>query len=153
VYYAQRAASVVSVEHDLAWYKVVQKRLKNRGLLVDYRLVSPVKDRRKHLYKDTWNAGRQGKAEGHRWSYETYAKLIEPMADMSLDLVCVDGRARQACLTHGAPKVKIGGYILLDNCKRRSYRATCDQLFRGGQEHKWKRTWMGGTTAWQRRRA
>lgn len=53
--------------------------------------------------------------------FEAYVRAIDSCADGSLDLVIVDGRAREACLKHALPKVRSGGWLLLDNSHRPRY--------------------------------
>jgi predicted O-methyltransferase YrrM len=40
----------------------------------------------------------------------------------SFDLVVVDGRARQSCLTHALPRLRGDGLVVFDNSARRRYR-------------------------------
>lgn len=55
-------------------------------------------------------------------SFEEYVKSIEEYPDESFDLVLVDGRHRSFCIPHAIPKVRPGGYLMLDNSDRRGYR-------------------------------
>lgn len=63
----------------------------------------------------------------------------------------VDGRARNLCILHAAHKVRLGGYLMLDNSDRLEYQSGIDLL------RKWERTdffgpgmdGVGGTVCWQ----
>jgi hypothetical protein len=48
----------------------------------------------------------------------SYAAFIDRFPDHSFDLVIIDGRARAACIQHAIPKVKKGGYLLVDDSER-----------------------------------
>jgi hypothetical protein len=40
----------------------------------------------------------------------------------------IDGRARVECADHALPKIRKGGYLLLDNSERIDYQPICDRL-------------------------
>ena len=85
--------------------------------------------------------------------YTEYVQFIDHFSDEGFDMVLVDGRARQACLIHGWPKVKIGGYLVLDNSNRKAYRHTLERNFRGRNRKRWMETRYEGlsrTTVWRR---
>lgn len=50
-----------------------------------------------------------------------YAQVIDQFDDRTFDAILVDGRARASCLYHAIPKVKEGGFILLDDSNREIY--------------------------------
>jgi predicted O-methyltransferase YrrM len=53
--------------------------------------------------------------------FHRYASAIDAFPDGSFDVVLVDGRARPACIRHGARKVRVGGWLILDNAEREYY--------------------------------
>jgi hypothetical protein len=55
------------------------------------------------------------------FNFESYARSIDKH-DL-FDIVLVDGRARPSCIKHGIPKLKIGGFLILDNSDRLYYTA------------------------------
>lgn len=108
VWLARRAATVVSVEHDAAWYAAVGAALLERDLRnCDRRLIE---------------------LGARETAHEAYAAAIDAFADSSFDLVIVDGRVRTRCAAHAAPKVAPGGSLLLDNAERPRYREIFAQL-------------------------
>jgi hypothetical protein len=123
LYWLDCGASCVSIEHDPAWYDTVRSRLP-RGALVDYRLVQP--DR-----IDTDLMGDPADPYDYRsadrdlrpFSFQNYVTQIDTFADGWFDLILIDGRARPACIRHGARKVRIGGWLVLDNADRDYYLA------------------------------
>jgi hypothetical protein len=117
-----RPERVVSVEHDAAWYAALERRLAP-GAPVDYRLIPP--ERRAPGADRADPADPEGYASsdptwaGH--SFRRYAAQIDAFPEGHFDVVLVDGRARPACLCHSAPRVKPGGWLILDNSDRAYY--------------------------------
>lgn len=121
LYLARRVEKLVSVEHDNEWYSIVSRIIEKEGLEnCEYYLHPP-------------KVGLQGDSEiGYPPGYQSdgfpgeifseYVRSIDSYADESFDLVLVDGRARNACIWHACSKVKPGGYLVLDNSERESYR-------------------------------
>ena len=54
---------------------------------------------------------------------ERYAATIDVMNDGSLDYVIVDGHFRLECLKHCLPKIRGGGYLIIDNSDLHTLRA------------------------------
>lgn len=125
---ARGAAEVVSVEHDPAWHEVVAARLAG-NVQTDLRLVLPesgaaggdVADPTRFLSDDEAFRG---------FSFECYVRQIDPFPDGHFDILLVDGRARPACIAHGAAKVKPGGLLILDNAERSYYTAQTRRFLR-----------------------
>lgn len=87
VWFAERVASVVSIESDPVWFDRIQAVLAKRSLSnVDLRLRS----------------------------LDDYANL-DGMLDRSIDFVLVDGPLRLASVVAAVPKLRDGGSIYLDN--------------------------------------
>lgn len=97
VYFARNCQSVISIEHNTEWIDRVNKMLVGLDN-VDLRhvrgLPKDVKDR-----------------------FRPYADAILEFPDESFDLISVDGEAscRGWCVTNALPKLRIGGWLLLDN--------------------------------------
>ena len=103
-----RSGKVTSVEHDKDWYEEVKKKGEQASLLL--RTPEPVTDSKE--FTSVRHAGFQ---------FEHYVRSIKQEEDQSLDLVIVDGRARNQCVKAALPKIKPGGYLLLDNSDRERY--------------------------------
>ena len=87
-WFAKRSASLVSVEHNSAWYTTVRQGHTDAGITnVDYRFVE----------------------EPH------YTAVIDEFADESFDYVLVDGLFRDQAFLKSIPKLKPGGWIIFDN--------------------------------------
>jgi predicted O-methyltransferase YrrM len=121
LYLAGRAGQLVSIEHDPAWADKVRVELERRNLgrcelrcIEPERAASPADPSDPEGAASSWHGLRD-------FSFARYAAAIDAAEDASLDLVLVDGRARPACVAHARPKVKPGGYLLLDNSDRPHY--------------------------------
>lgn len=106
LFWSARAGHVISVEHDAGWYEKVKMTLDEKRQNIDYRLVDV-----------------DGSADS-----SAYAKSIENEEDGSLDFVVVDGIFRVECLRAALPKVKPGGFLILDNSQRKEYAEGIEEL-------------------------
>lgn len=117
IWLARRAGSVISVEHDADWCKIVRSQLRRRSDLapVTMRLVPP----------DPVPGGealyRSEKSGARGAEFMAYASAINAEAEQ-FDLIVIDGRARQACLAHAESRLAPGGMIVFDNSRRSRYR-------------------------------
>lgn len=112
LWFAQRVAWVDSYEHNSAWY------MKTRGEVEEYGLQTNV---------NLWLERDLGQ----------YAAAIRYCVDM--DLVAVDGRNRAECIRHAIPKLKPGGYLVLDNSEREQYQEAM-HLMDGWERHDFDKT-------------
>lgn len=119
---AHGAAQVVSVEHDPAWYRVVAARVQGKPA-VDLRLVLPEAAAQTDDPFDPADPARYFSDDENfrKCTFRTYASQIDEFPDGYFDILLVDGRARPACIAHGAVKVKPGGLLILDNAERSYY--------------------------------
>lgn len=92
VWLARHCRTVVSVEHDPQWYERVKTMLGGH---------------------DTENAEIR-LADG-----ASYAEQISRFPDASFDFVLVDGAERNACIRAAAPKLRPGGWMVVDNAEAR----------------------------------
>jgi hypothetical protein len=120
IFLASRVVELVSVEHDLEWYTKTTRRLEDLGLQCTYLLREPVAGADER-FRSTDPAYRE-------MSFEPYVKAIDACDDGTFDLVIVDGRARPACAIRAIPKVRAGGYLLLDDADRPHYGAAIEAL-------------------------
>lgn len=116
LFLAKRAGSVVSVEHDESFYRIVRDELLRRNInncQLILRQPEPCKG------SGGTYASFQSKYKG--WCFESYVRTIDDFPDGGFDLVLVDGRARVACINQALKKVKPGGALMLDNSDRPGY--------------------------------
>ena len=58
--------------------------------------------------------------------YKEYATAIEQYPDNTFDVVVLSGRARPSCFMHAVAKLRIGGYIVVDDVGDQTNRRVCD---------------------------
>jgi predicted O-methyltransferase YrrM len=116
IFFAERVAEVTSVEHDKQWHKQVSQALAQRDVTnCSYRLHEPTP------LADAFSAADQSEVrqfiidDYYRATLHEYVQAIDVQPDGSLDLVFIDGRVRTQCIEHAIPKIRRGGYLMLDN--------------------------------------
>ena len=123
---SRRASRVVTVEHDAAWAAQVRPLL---GEGVEVLTVPPVAARP--------GAGVRSQKPGFAdLDFSDYVAAIDQQPD-DLDLVVIDGRAREACLHRAVPHLAPDGLLVLDNVDRRRYREALSA--QPGIEVRWTR--------------
>lgn len=118
LFFARRGAHVTSVEHDPGWAALVRDA--SRGL------TDPpvIHEKPPCIRGDVPKVGSTRHIDPHA-DFSAYVEAIATVPDETLDLVCVDGRARVACALAARRKVRRGGWLLLDNSEREDYRDAC----------------------------
>ena len=114
LYFYNRGANTISVEHDEEWFNLVRSKLHNNSF-VELKLVEPEFSSNSNVISVN-----DKKYEGY--SFENYVDSISIYPNNFFDLIVIDGRARPFCLIKSLSKVKCGGYILFDNSNRSSYK-------------------------------
>lgn len=118
LFFGRRVAAITAAEHHARWASRVREAAAAEGLGNVEVLHRPCDGPADEDGSDGYASGHLG----HRGvRYESYARSIGGFEDGSLDFVFVDGRSRVACVAHAAPKVRRGGYLILDNANRRRY--------------------------------
>lgn len=122
VFFARRVKHVTSIEHDERWFERVSEAMTERRLL---------NWAGQCIAAEPGSVG-QGRpeyppdytsADFNDRNFKSYVTAIDEQPDGSFDLVLVDGRARPSCIIHALPKIKAGGYLVLDNADRSYYTA------------------------------
>ncbi len=102
-WFAEQVGHITSIEHNAGWFAIVQKQLAEAKISnVDYRLV-PLG---------------HPESEPERPAYAPlpdYVAAADAMPDRSLDFAVVDGHYRTNCVRRLLPKIKPGGYLLVDD--------------------------------------
>lgn len=125
LFWAPRVQELVSVEHDKLWYQNMNEIL-NKQPVENYKYIleEPVDDfqfpDKRFENPDDYISG-DPSYKGKK--FERYAKSIDSYPDNYFDVVVVDGRARPSCIKHGIPKLKKGGFLIIDNSERKYYLA------------------------------
>ncbi len=121
IWLAKRVDSVDSVEHHRGFGEMMQAELADlasaRASHVELTVIEPVPS-------ETPTVG--SKKEGMSGlDFTDYVGRIDEVGG-SFDLIVIDGRAREACLTAALPHLTDGGIVVFDNTQRRRYRDAID---------------------------
>lgn len=134
LFFLDRVASVVTVEHDAHWFEKLKSdisrsagerwtaipRPAQKGEVVE----QPDPTVPEHYHSsDPQYAG---------MNFREYASAIDAYPDQHFDWILVDGRARPSCMMHAIPKLKVGGFLVLDNFERSSYLPAAERLTGSG---------------------
>jgi len=102
LFITKKIKSLVSVEHNKNWYKIMQTKLKNKNLKnCSYNLVEDPR---------------------------LYYQFINKYPDEFFDIIIIDGIERESCIEQSILKIKKGGYIILDNSERPEYSSGIKKL-------------------------
>ena len=127
LFWADRAAEVVSVEHDAAWYELCRYNTGiSSGPKIDYMLIPPDKPEEGSTAVPDEFVSTAKQYED--CDFRCYAECIDRFPDEYFDIVVVDGRVRAACICRGMAKVSPGGWLVLDNSERIRYLAGNEEL-------------------------
>lgn len=123
LFFAKAVREVFTVEHDRAWFEVVQERVRALALHnVRLRLVEPERAEAP-TPREAWDPDRYRSADERfgNHQFERYARAIDDYPGDSFDVILIDGRARPSCLKHALPKLAPAGHLVLDNSEREYY--------------------------------
>lgn len=113
LFLSRRVNKLISIEHNKSWYRKVSIVLSKENISnCEYILCEPEEEI--STYKSELR-----KYTG--MNFEKYVKSIDKYPSGSFDLVIVDGRARVSCILHAISKIRLGGYLMLDNSERERY--------------------------------
>jgi len=108
---ARRADEVHSVEHHAGFAEHIRPTLEKHPN-IDFHVVEAVKSSAPAV---------PSAKEGHSGlDFADYVATIDKVGG-SFDLIVIDGRAREACLTAAIPRLAAGGIIVYDNSRRARY--------------------------------
>jgi hypothetical protein len=115
LFFLEKVKKLVSVENNRLWFKRIEMLTKkNKTHNLTYLFIPSEHGSNKEFCSSL--------PEYKNQNFKKYAKSITKFSDNSFDFVLVDGRARLACLKEAIPKVKKGGYLILDNSERSKYK-------------------------------
>lgn len=114
VWLARRAESVVAVEHDPDWARIV-KTLVGQNPAVELVTMPPTQAR------GLPGEARSAKPGHENLDFHDYVNVIEKVGG-EFDVIVIDGRAREVCLQAALPHLVEDGLLVFDNVERRRYR-------------------------------
>jgi len=122
MWFAKRLGHLTSVEHHRDWYTQVSKKLKDNQIEnVDYVL---------REYEEEKIA-----------EHPDYATVLDRFDDESLDFILVDGGPRDICALRAIPKLKKGGFLVVDNVNWYLPRKTNAPQSRGPNDGCYNENW------------
>lgn len=138
LFFASRVKNVLSIDHNPQWFKIIKETIEQKNIKnIEYNLMEPIIDsdfdKKNYLNPNHFlSAGEEFSGK----NFSTYVKAIDKFNDDFFDLVVIDGRARQSCISQAKTKVRKGGILLLDNADREYYLTLNLEL---KNSSKWKR--------------
>lgn len=123
LFWAERAAKVISVEHHEGWYLQMQQELTNRSITnVEYNFIpgKHINNIDKNNFEDpeAYLSADESTAD---LNFKEYVQAIDAYPPEYFDIVIVDGRSRPSCIKHALPKITKGGFLVVDNSERSYY--------------------------------
>ncbi len=121
LFFLDRNVDLITVEHNQEWFAELTKKIgKNEKWKGVLKLPISIDNFDKleignpdHYISDDSNFKNK--------SFINYVNFIDEFENNSFDIVCIDGRARPSCVKHAIPKLKKGGWLILDNSERDYY--------------------------------
>jgi hypothetical protein len=120
VFFAERADKVISVEHDSSWYEKLSSNIQTKKN-IELVLITPSLQNPEVRDPSSGDSYISSADAYNGYSFFKYASYIDKYPDNHFDVILIDGRARPSCLKHAVPKIKKGGYIILDDADREYY--------------------------------
>lgn len=118
-YWIEKGANVYSVEHDREWYDLVLKSFADNKVSSTHQIFLKEPEQLDLQEYDISNPDHY--VSSGKKKYKNYATAIDQFDNCFFDIVLVDGRARPSCVKHAVPKIRKGGYLVLDNSDREYY--------------------------------
>jgi predicted O-methyltransferase YrrM len=103
LWFARHCRFLISIEHSAVWHSYVLRKLTSGSLRnVDYRYISLDHD------ESLPTQAEYSQTPG-------YVAEIDKFPDDYFDFCLVDGHYRQACVRAAMPKIKRGGFLIIDD--------------------------------------
>ena len=120
LYFARRAAEVISVEHDEDWFRRVSRKVEAAGLR-NWKGMVVAPERPGEGGSDGAGDYSSTHPALEGCTLRAYASSIDAFPSGYFDIVLIDGRARVGCFAHAVRKIADTGSIILDNSERDEY--------------------------------
>src|SRR6266852_4122990 len=134
LFFAQRVRSLVSVEHDPQWLAKTEAAMKGIGASNWEAILEPPTAHQEPSNPDPADPNSYVSSD-RRYeglSFRRYVSSIDRFEPNHFDLIFLDGRARPSCLKHALGRLKIGGYLILDNADVGHYARVVEAIQRAG---------------------
>ena len=124
LFFLKKGANVKTVENDKNWYDLLRKKIQENNWCDQWlgylELPQPAIAGKAGDFSNP-NLYMSSSTLFKNYVFENYVKTIDIFDDFTFNFLVIDGRSRPSCIKHGARKVKIGGYLVLDNADREHY--------------------------------
>ena len=132
LYFLDKGANVITVEHDQVWFDKLNREIDKNCLTNNWTglMIKPTgKPTEEESDASDPDLYTSSDSEFDELWFKDYVSSIDCFSDSSFDFVIIDGRSRPSCMKHSVSKVKVGGFLVLDNTERVYYlRNTVDYL-------------------------
>ncbi|MFX1419692.1 MAG: hypothetical protein ACFE9N_12295 [Promethearchaeota archaeon] len=121
LYFASKVKKIISIEHDKNWYNKIKDKLNQNQLNnCEYILIEP-EDITEKNSKQIDPKYTSDLKNYETFQFRKYVESIDKYPDNYFDLIFIDGRVRIACILNSIRKIKLGGYLVLDNSDEKKY--------------------------------
>lgn len=114
IWFEKRCRFIVSIEHDKDWYHKLFPKITGSSTVnargAEKGMVIPTPYANLHLCERPYNI------------------IIEKEENESFDVILIDGRDRVKCIQSSIPKLKSGGWLIVDNSERPYYQKGMDLM-------------------------
>jgi len=119
LFFQKHGKKIISIEHNRNWYKKMLKLLKKKDIFSNnYFLIEPEKPlNRNNKNKDNYSSHKTYS----NMIFKKYVNSIDKYPQKYLDVIFIDGRARNSCVKKSLSKIRQDGIIILDNSQRKRY--------------------------------
>lgn len=124
LYFSSKVKKITSIEHDKNWYKNIKDKLIEKQINnCEYLLIEPedINNKNPKVINPKYISELKNYEYFH---FRKYIEGIDIYPDKYFDLIFIDGRVRIACILHSIRKIKLGGYLVLDNSDEKKYRSS-----------------------------
>lgn len=132
MFFLDLGCTVCSVENDYGWFLKIKSLCKE-------------KEKFSYLYKKCEEIENlpDGKIDDYNEFLSSnglyckeYVESILKYPDHYFDVVVIDGRARPSCIKASKPKIKSGGYMVVDNTERKYYHMAMRDVLHGSKRYR-----------------
>ncbi len=122
IFISKKTKEIFSIEHNKEWYQIISKEIENQHIgNCKLLLIEPERDLFNREDYSNPNNYLSSSPIYRKMNFRRYVLSIDDFPDDYFDMVIVDGRARNSCIANSMPKIKSGGYLLLDDSERETY--------------------------------
>lgn len=124
LFFAHRVKEIISVECYPERYCKNEGSFNNSTFLkftspIRYVLIEPIKDETPFPYSHESFGSVDKNYEYH--NFKDYVEFIKSFRNKYFDIVFINGRSRASCIRTSVPKIKSGGFLILNDSERYEY--------------------------------